>query len=1126
MYSSVLIDYHNNLLNLLEQEMNSNDNHIFGALKNLVNNLTSKEVSILQIVHDNTGMITLTDNDCLSIEQLSCATLINENDKYFQQEDTKFNFDFIYFQSYIIRTYLLFCRINYRHISQNYQCHRRRTQTITDGEILDLDEKYSIELSHQQLENDWNHLKDMYLDKLYHGHNFLRQITIILKNYQDDLSQINLYAFVQSLDNDNNLFEQSQQYEIKDFQLCYIDHIRQLYSNSISGFQHLFTDVSQLLRIPIDIQLDDELNQMLTAAIISIDYNDNIDKIKFTIQTITDLLNDLRSIEHFLLRQSTYSLKETYDILNIENSILAFIPNEIKCENYVAVSIHLIRMRTILQERIVNIEEKQTKQWNENFNIKSFDEQEKQVNRFLDFLNEPSISNETSQNITYSNDNDIWSEVLHETTNYPNIDNLLDHDDLSRQPQNSTIEEHLEYSSLFELHIKFVPLTLSNLFEEIHKQCQEVQTQVIPVTKAQRFVITHPDGKVHTYLWKSENLFEKLRNLFDKEKYDINTFVVVDKNEIFIDFTNRNIQLQYEISLEYFIIEKILLFSIQFNYQRKLFEYFATSKSNISIIINRFINDNNIKLSSNNIYLCFFDQHGKSIDDRTIADVTNQIDHLDNKTISITVTQEDNQTSMLCEVTLRTKQNTEHTSLFHPTTKWQQIEQWLKNFIQLIDSPVKEFAFFDKEQKTIIDENQSICSTIEQTKSAIIDGISRDITTNVTFSYENNSVLIYALKSMRICHVLNNERLLRQLHLIDISPNDCVLVLGEINERILSQDDIRQPIGNYLNTNNEPIHFRISIAIQILKYDDQQPLQILLSNRNTTIQHIFQLTQASIHIYKYLASNYSKKILDYNEKLSNLIDTKFILVKECETCLVSIKKPKTNQLIDIDDEKNEIYQRFTIFATIGDIYRENQIDIDHQNLLYSEDFVPSIETQLICFSSISPIRFTLINGNLPITVIIVNMEDQQSIKFYCSLTITVKRLSFIACQLFNLNKNYYRLMHVDCLLDDDEVSLDDIDSTMSQIQFQLISTASKKSSVRYDDQTVVLPCSNETSAATIIKETLKKLHIPQENCHIYELMALADDRTPIESDMSIDDVYELFPSRPTTIPFELIKNKE
>ncbi|CAF1380067.1 unnamed protein product, partial [Rotaria sordida] len=659
---SVLIDYHNNLLNSLEKEMNNTDNNnVFGALKNLVNNLTSKEVSILQIVHDNTGVITLTENDCLSIEQLSCATLINENDEYFQRIDTKLNFDFIYLQSYIIRTYLLFCHINYRHIIQNYQCHKKRIQGIVDGEIFDLDEKYSIQLTRQQLENDWNHLKDMYLDKLYHSHNLLRQITIILKNYQDDLSQINLYEFIQSLGDDNNLFEQIQQFEIKDFQLCYIDHIRQLYANSISGFQHLFTDVSQLLRISIDNQLDYELNQMLTGAIISIDYNDNIDKIKLTIQMITDLLNDLRLIENFLLQQSNHSLKETCDILNIENSILSFIPNEIKCENYVAVSIHLIRMRTILQEQIVNIEEKQTKQWNENFNIKSsFEEeqqQQKQVNRFLDFLNEQSsISNETLQNINDSNDNDIWPEILHDMTNYSNTDNLLDREDFPRQLQHSTIEEHVEYSSLFELHIKFVSLTLSTLFEQIHQQCQEQQTQTIPLSKAKKFIITHPDGKAHIYLWKSENLFEKLRHLFDKEKYDINRFVIVDKNEILIDFTNRNAQLPHEISLEYFIIEKTLLYSIQFNFQRKLFEYFATLKSNISIVIDRFIRDNNIKLLSNNIYLCFFDEHGKSIDNGTIADLTSQINHLDNKTISITVTEEDNQTSMLCEITLRSKQ--------------------------------------------------------------------------------------------------------------------------------------------------------------------------------------------------------------------------------------------------------------------------------------------------------------------------------------------------------------------------------------------------------------------------------------------------------------------------------------
>ncbi|CAF4398884.1 unnamed protein product, partial [Rotaria sordida] len=140
---------------------------------------------------------------------------------------------------------------------------------------------------------------------------------------------------------------------------------------------------------------------------------------------------------------------------------------------------------------------------------------------------------------------------LHDITNYSNTDNLLDREDFPRQLQHSTIEEHVEYSSLFELHIKFVSLTLSTLFEQIHKQSEEQQTQTIPLSKAQKFIITHPDGKAHIYLWKSENLFEKLRHLFDKEKYDINRFVIVDKNEILIDFTNRNAQLPYEISLEY-----------------------------------------------------------------------------------------------------------------------------------------------------------------------------------------------------------------------------------------------------------------------------------------------------------------------------------------------------------------------------------------------------------------------------------------------------------------------------------------------------------------------------------------------------------------------------------------------
>jgi hypothetical protein len=316
-------------------------------------------------------------------------------------------------------------------------------------------------------------------------------------------------------------------------------------------------------------------------------------------------------------------------------------------------------MRTILQERVVNIEEKETKQWNENIHVKSYEQQQKQANRFLDFLNEPSPPIETSNNLINPDENEMWPEILNYTTSDPIGDTLFDQDDLQPQQQfplhpPASIEESLEYSSLFELNLKQVPLTSSTLFEQIHKQPSPSST--IALTKAQRFIITHPDGKANICLWKSENLFEKLRKLFDEKKYDINTFVVIDKNEIVVDFTNTDAQLPHEISLEYFIIEKTLLFQIQFRFRRKLFEYFSTSKSNTSTIINRFVTDNDIRLSSTDMYLCFFDEYRKSIDNETIADLANRTNSFENKLIIITVTEEDNNINSLYEITLRTKQ--------------------------------------------------------------------------------------------------------------------------------------------------------------------------------------------------------------------------------------------------------------------------------------------------------------------------------------------------------------------------------------------------------------------------------------------------------------------------------------
>ncbi|UJR29383.1 hypothetical protein I4U23_010595 [Adineta vaga] len=1118
----VLIDYHNSLLNLLEQEVNDDDNnHIIGALKTLVNNLISKEVSILQIVHDNTGVITLTDHDCSWIEQLTRATLLIENDEYFQQLDTQLHFDFLYLQSYLIRTYLLLCRINYQHIIQNYQYYIRRTQQNTINETFDLNKEYCISLNEQQLENEWNYLKEMYLDKLYHGYNLLRQIAIQLKHQQTDLSQRNLYEFIQTFDHEKNLYQQIQQYEIKDFQLCYFDHIRQLYANSISDFQHLFTDVSQSLRTSIDLQIDHELTDMLQAATISID---DIERIKSFIQILTDFLNDLRTNEYFLQRQWADSLKETCQILAIESSILNFIPNEIKCENYVALCIHLIRMRTILQERMVNIEEKQSTQWNESINNKSLHQQ---PNRFLNYLNETTVE----ENLPLPDDDTIWLDLSEYMSSNTIIgeDLLGDGIEFTEQkeivpiPQpitTTTSEESFDYSSLFQLDLKLVPLTTSSLFEQIRTE----NDQTITVVKGGlKLSVTHPDGNVHSSMGKSENLFERLRKLFDEKKHDVNKYALCDKNDILLDFNGK---LPKQISQEYFIIEKEHLFTIQFRFQETQIEYLVTSKCNISTIIHHYLTDQDIKPSSDESYLCFFNEHGTTIEKGTINDLIKQMDNSETKVIPIIVTEENINQNFLCQITLQTKQNQEQIGLFHSAANWQHVNDWLKHFAQFIDSPTNEFAFLHKEQKLILDEDQSISSILEPTKSIIIDGIDRNTTTKVTFTYETNKASIYALKSTRISHLLNNDQLLRQLKLIDISPNDCVLVLGETNEQILSQNDMQQSVDNYITTDNQSIDFRISILVQIVRYDNSESISILLPNRNVTMEYILQSSKVSSNIYKYLASNFTKKIVDYCEKLSNLRETKFILVKENETCLISIEKPKNNQLLELDEDDNDIHQRYTIFTKISDIYQENQFDIDHQFLLSSDSFVPSLNTQLFSFGSTSPIRFTLLQQNLPVNVIIENTENHQTIRFSCSLTITIEHLRSIACQLFSINKNYYQLKNDDCLFDDEDITLDDIDSQMTEIQLQLISTTSIYSSIKFNEQIIVLPCTSDILVNRILKETLEKLHISQEDYHLYELYALTDDdRIVIEDDISIEEIYELFPSKPTTIPFELMKKQ-
>ncbi|CAF1618669.1 unnamed protein product, partial [Didymodactylos carnosus] len=221
----VLVDYHNGLLDIIE-----NDNSIRNSivLQNLVNSLTQKEVSIIQIARDSKGVISLSDQDFKQIEQIARASLISV-DKQDKNEYTQLNFDFIYVQSYIIRNYLLLSRINYKHVHKIYQCYIQKKETDVSTTVASsyVGQDFNIPIDQEKLENEWNYLTEMMLDKLYNSLSTIKHISFMLKdqlNQQQqhdnkiDLSKMYLYEFVEqySLSEEQ---EQLNECKIKNFQL-------------------------------------------------------------------------------------------------------------------------------------------------------------------------------------------------------------------------------------------------------------------------------------------------------------------------------------------------------------------------------------------------------------------------------------------------------------------------------------------------------------------------------------------------------------------------------------------------------------------------------------------------------------------------------------------------------------------------------------------------------------------------------------------------------------------------------------------------------------------------------------------------------------------------------------------
>jgi hypothetical protein len=333
----------------------------------------------------------------------------------------------------------------------------------------------------------------------------------------------------------------------------------------------------------------------------------------------------------------------------------------------------------------------------------------------------------------------------------------------------------------------------------------------------------------------------------------------------------------------------------------------------------------------------------------------------------------------------------------------------------------------------------------------------------VILSYEINKQPIRILKSCPVSDLLRKQPYLRQLN-VQIPSSDCILIQkSETDDKILTEEDLKQSIGHYLSVNNKEIHFQIAILIQIIQYDNNRLILQPISNRNIIIEQLLQSIPNQDDIHQYLASSKSHMILSNNEQLLNLDETKFYLVKDNEICSIIIGRSTDNE-----NEEEMIQQRYTIFATIDDLYKQNEDMMNGQYLLYDDAIIPSRDTSLICFQQIkSPIRFKLNKKNL-----------QASVKI-----------------------------------------------TIDDVQLKSISIADVKCLVIHEERSTRIPANKTTLVSTIVEEAFEKLFIPKEHMKMYAVPVLDDQENmeEVDSSVSIEDILTNFSVQSTIISIKLVK---
>ncbi|CAF3288496.1 unnamed protein product [Rotaria sp. Silwood2] len=537
---------------------------------------------------------------------------------------------------------------------------------------------------------------------------------------------------------------------------------------------------------------------------------------------------------------------------------------------------------------------------------------------------------------------------------------------------------------------------------------------------------------VRTHLLSCRINFRHIVQKYQYKRYSFETLIPVDKYQISLDLNDDNPSLPRDFPTEYSILERTSLIQVKVEYGERSVDYFTKSECSVINVFSRFMNDPKLGLNLNteNI-ICFFDENQRLIYDGIIGDLFSVNDQ-EKRKVRLILTEE-NRSISFNEILYRTAQDEEKRILLHPNTVWQNFDNWFR------EQPVAEnlgkeyFSYFLKEKNSIVEETDRILSTVEP---ITIDVISRDSTMKVKISYENQCEKICVLKATKINQLLNNENLLPKLNLNFDSCRDCVLALGENPDQRLSNEDTRKPIGEFSGDDQEVVEFRIALLIQIsTSNNSEKPEEVLLFNRKVTIEELFQISKGSERGYKYLASYQTKKIIDFHHLLSDVNETRFLLMKENQFCSIHIRRSTENQLISIDDDQTNMKQDFASFATIGDVYKANHINDQNEYLLFEKDFLPSMETSLSVFTSTSPIEFDVINEKLPIHIIVENSIDKQTINYYCSLKAQFNRLCSIACQFMHLNSKFYQLMFDGMELSDGENCLEDLDTGSDEVKF-------------------------------------------------------------------------------------------